>query len=130
MAGGTILQERNYMVDHHVAVDLGDASGTGVLRIYVPATGAEIVEAMMIGNTVGAVTTSGVHTITIRSSAGVALTDSVAYDAETADGTVGAIFTGNGVSAGNKGTELQFIQTETGTITDGAIVDVHVIWAL
>jgi hypothetical protein len=125
------MQGRNYVIQQIAAIDLTNTGATvAMANFYVPATGAQIVEAMFVGSTAGGFTTSGTHQVAVQSAAGVDITNSTTFSCDLAAGTVGGIATNNGVSAGDKGTEIQLIWTEAGTVTNGAIVDVHVIWAL
>ncbi len=131
MAGGTLIQGRNYVVTKASAIDLTNTGGTGLCaNLTIPATGAEIVEATIIGSTAGGVTTSGTHQVELMNTAGVAITDTVTFAGGLADDAVGGILTGNQVAAGDKGEEILFNWTEAGTVTNGAIVDVEVVWAL
>lgn len=119
---------RPYQVmTHQASVDLGDATGEAALAFRPPVAGWKVLEAYFTITTAG--TGTGTHTISVEMDASnLALTEAVVVDADAAAGTTYKM-KGNGNAVDLAGGVANIQNTEGGTISDGAIGDVTIIWA-
>lgn len=125
---------RSYVITEAHNIDLGDAAGDVTLGILCPGDGAKVVSCAINIRTAGTGAAAN-HQLVLEhglGAAGVALTGQIDLDA---DGAAGTIVSGGGLPFPSQpatvlGTVCQFNNTESASITDGAFVDVSVLWQL
>ena len=125
--------DSTYVITEAHALDLGDAPGDVITGIICPGDGAKVVEYTMTIRTAG--TGANNHELVLEhglTTAGVAMAPQLDVLATSAAGT---IFTQealdpNGQPVTVKGTVIQFANAESGAISNGAIVDVSILWRL
>ena len=125
---------RSFVVLQEVTVDLGNAAGDVALTMNCPADGARVVSWSVKVDTAGTGAAAN-HELVLEhglTSAGVALTPILELDA---DGAAELIVQGEGLALDAQpvtveGTALQILNAESAAISDGAIIDVSVLWQL
>lgn len=116
------------------AIDLGDAAGDVNTEMLCPNDGAKVINVQFTMHTAGTGSAAN-HDLILEhgaGAAGVALTTTVALDA---DGAAGLIVEGVGLSPESqpdtvKGTTIQILNAESAAISDGAIINVSILWQL
>ena len=130
--GGSGINATFVVTEAH-ALDLTATPGDKITGMLCPGDGATVIDMAITIRTAG--TGSFNHELILEhglAGAGTAVSPQIDVLADAADGT---IVTGNGLDrAGQgvttKGTIMQFLNAESGSITVGAIVDVSVLWRL
>jgi len=124
---------RDFVITEAHALDIDDTPGDVTTGMLCPGDGAKVVRVSITIRTAG--TGSFNHELILEhglAAAGVALTPQIDV---LADAAAGVIVTGSGLQPADQaatieGTTIQFLNAESGSITDGAIVDVSVLWEL
>ena len=124
---------RSFVITGAIGVDLGNADGDVATGMLCPGDGAKVVRVSYTMKTAG--TGSENHDIDLEhglAAAGVALTGTISV---LADAAAGVIVTGDGLDfaaqpATVEGTVIQVKNVEAGAISDGAILDISVLWQL
>ena len=124
---------RSFVITSATGVDLVNADGDVATGMLCPGDGATVVRVSYTMLTAGTGTEN--HNLDLEhglAGAGVALTPTIDVLADAAAGT---IVTGDGLvhdaqPATVEGTQIQIKNVEEGAISNGAILDVSVLWQL
>ncbi len=125
--------QRSFVITSATGVDLVNADGDVATGMLCPGDGATVVRVSYTILTAGTGTQN--HDLDLEhglAGAGVALTPTISVLADAAAGT---IVTGDGLEqdaqpATAEGTQIQIKNVEAGAISNGAILDVSVLWQL
>ena len=125
--------QRSFVITSATGVDLVNADGDVATGMLCPGDGATVVRVSYTTLTAGAETEN--HNLDLEhglGSAGVALTPTIDVVSDAAAGT---IVTGDGLIQDAQpdtveGTQIQIKNVEEGAISNGAILDVSVLWQL
>lgn len=114
-----------------MGVNLGDAAGDVPLTLCVPGDDARVVDVSYTIETAGTGAAAN-HLITLEAGTGAAGAAIAAVGTLDADGAVGLTVTAKGTGASGllRGTALQLANAESAAISDGAIVNVVILWQL
>ena len=124
---------RSFVITSAAAIDVGNAAGDVATGMLCPGDNAKVVRVSYTMQTAG--TGSENHNLTLEhglAAAGVALTPIIDV---LADAAAGVIVTGDGLEFDDQpntieGTMIQILNAEEGAISDGAILDISVLWQL
>ena len=124
---------RSFVITNASAVDLTDAAGDVTTGMLCPGDAAKVVRVSYTMRTAGTGTQN--HNLILEhglAGAGAALTGTIDVLADAAAGT---IVTGDGLEFGAQpatleGTVIQILNAEEGAISDGAILDILILWQL
>ncbi len=125
---------RSFVITGAKAINLLEADGDVATGMLCPGDGAKVVRVSYTMETAGTGAAAN-HNLTLEhglAAAGVAMTPIIAVDADAVDGV---IVTGNGLDSAVhpdtvEGTQIQIKNVESAAISDGAILDVSVLWQL
>ena len=124
---------RSFVITSAGAVNLGDGPGDTTTGMLCPGDGAKVVRVSYTMRTAG--TGSENHNLFLEhglDAVGVGLTGQIDV---LADAVAGVIVTGDGLEFGAQpetveGTVIQVKNIEEGAISDGATLDISVLWQL
>jgi hypothetical protein len=113
-----------------MGIDLADAAGDVALTLCVPGDGAQVVDVSITIETAGTGASAN-HLVTLEqgtAGAGAAIASVMTLDA---DGAVGLTATAKGTRVKcTRGVALQLANAESAAISNGAIVNLVIVWAM
>ncbi len=126
-------RDRTFVITGATGINLLDTPGDVATGMLCPGEGAMVVRVSYTMKTPGTGTQN--HNLTLEhglGAAGVALTGIIDV---LADAVAGIIVTGDGLPYQShpltvEGTQIQILNAEEGAISDGAILDISILWQL
>ena len=126
---------RTFVLSEATTIDLTATAGDVATGMLCPQDDAHVVHVNYTIRTAGA-GSGTVHQLVLEhglGAAGVALTGTINVDADAA--AAGTIVTGDGLAYASqpatvRGTQIQILNTESGNVTTGVILDIQVLWEL